>query len=135
MAFKENSSKVVSDLIDGEMMLLNMEAGHYYSLLGVGAALWQQITGGTTREALLASLESAYSAEDEAQLAGDLDAFLEALRQEELLMDCSDTQAVEVKFDQQYAAPKLATYSDLQDLLLLDPIHDVDETGWPAAKP
>ena len=116
-------------------MLLNMEAGHYYSLLGVGAALWQQITGGTTREALLASLESAYSAEDEAQLAGDLDAFLEALRQEELLMDCSDTQAVEVKFDQQYAAPKLATYSDLQDLLLLDPIHDVDETGWPAAKP
>ena len=50
-------------------------------------------------------------------------------------MDCSDTQAVEVKFDQQYAAPKLATYSDLQDLLLLDPIHDVDETGWPAARP
>jgi hypothetical protein len=23
----------------------------------------------------------------------------------------------------------------MKDLLLLDPIHDVDETGWPAAKP
>jgi hypothetical protein len=25
-------------------------------------------------------------------------------------------------------------YEDMQDLLLLDPIHDVDETGWPARK-
>ena len=38
-----------------------------------------------------------------------------------------------VEFEKDYTAPKLATYSDLQDLLLLDPIHDVDETGWPAA--
>ena len=22
-------------------------------------------------------------------------------------------------------------FTDMQDLLLLDPIHDVDETGWP----
>ena len=24
------------------------------------------------------------------------------------------------------------TYTDMQDLLLADPIHDYDETGWPA---
>ena len=29
---------------------------------------------------------------------------------------------------------QLAVYEDMQDLLLLDPIHDVDETGWPARK-
>ena len=32
----------------------------------------------------------------------------------------------------QYAAPKLSTYTDMQELLLLDPIHEVDESGWPA---
>ena len=34
------------------------------------------------------------------------------------------------------AAPVLNKYSDMQDLLLLDPIHDVDEeAGWPTNKP
>jgi hypothetical protein len=25
-------------------------------------------------------------------------------------------------------------YSDLQDILLLDPVHDVDEKGWPIVR-
>ena len=30
-----------------------------------------------------------------------------------------------------YVAPTLQKYSDMQDLLLIDPVHEVDETGWP----
>src|SRR5262249_36274696 len=30
-----------------------------------------------------------------------------------------------------YVAPQLSTYTDMQELLLLDPIHEVDEAGWP----
>jgi hypothetical protein len=30
-----------------------------------------------------------------------------------------------------YAKPELQVYSDMKDLLLLDPIHDVSEEGWP----
>ncbi len=33
-----------------------------------------------------------------------------------------------------FQIPVLDVYSDMQDLLLLDPIHDVDETGWPTPK-
>jgi len=32
-----------------------------------------------------------------------------------------------------YAPPVLETFSDMQDLLLLDPIHEVDDAGWPMA--
>jgi hypothetical protein len=28
----------------------------------------------------------------------------------------------------------LERYTDMQELLLLDPIHDVDESGWPHRK-
>lgn len=133
MPFKENSQKVVSDLIDGEMMLLNMEAGHYYSLVGAGAPLWSLICQGTTREALLESLNTAYPAGEAKSLEADLDQFLESLRAEELISECAEAQSTTIEFGKVYIAPKLATYSDLQDLLLLDPIHDVDETGWPAA--
>ena len=31
--------------------------------------------------------------------------------------------------------PSLNKYSDMQELLLLDPIHDVDEAGWPKPVP
>ena len=34
----------------------------------------------------------------------------------------------------EFAPPRLEKYSDLEDLLVLDPIHDVDEAGWPIAK-
>ena len=31
-----------------------------------------------------------------------------------------------------FDVPVLIAYTDMQDLLLADPIHDYDETGWPA---
>jgi hypothetical protein len=29
----------------------------------------------------------------------------------------------------------VAKYSDMEDLIMLDPIHEVDESGWPHPKP
>jgi len=34
-----------------------------------------------------------------------------------------------------FNAPVLNKYTDMQDLLILDPIHEVDATGWPSTKP
>jgi hypothetical protein len=33
-----------------------------------------------------------------------------------------------------FVAPTLEKYMDMQALLVLDPIHEVDETGWPSVK-
>ncbi len=33
-----------------------------------------------------------------------------------------------------FVLPVLERYTDMQELLLLDPIHDVDESGWPHRK-
>ncbi len=30
-----------------------------------------------------------------------------------------------------YVAPVLESFTDMQDLILLDPIHEVDAAGWP----
>jgi hypothetical protein len=37
--------------------------------------------------------------------------------------------------ESKFEKPGLQKYSDMQDLLLLDPIHEVDEMGWPHALP
>ena len=34
-----------------------------------------------------------------------------------------------------FKPPLLKRYTDMQELLILDPIHEVDDTGWPAIKP
>ncbi|MEM1088402.1 MAG: PqqD family protein, partial [Pseudomonadota bacterium] len=34
-----------------------------------------------------------------------------------------------------YELPELTVYEDMQDLLLLDPIHDTEDEGWPQAMP
>jgi hypothetical protein len=33
-----------------------------------------------------------------------------------------------------FTRPVLTKFTDMQDLLLLDPIHDVNSSGWPAKK-
>ncbi len=45
-----------------------------------------------------------------------------------------DGSAATAKDVRRFTEPTVHTYADMQDLLLLDPIHDVDETGWPNAK-
>ena len=35
----------------------------------------------------------------------------------------------------EYEPPVIECYPDMQELLLLDPIHEVDETGWPRSIP
>lgn len=119
-------------MIDGEMMLLNMEAGNYYSLSGTGAPLWSCIRSGAEEAALLKSLQEAFPRTEVSQLTTDLNAFLETLKAEALVVDCDITTPPAPKFEGDYAAPKVEKYTDLQDLLLIDPIHEADETGWPA---
>jgi len=33
-----------------------------------------------------------------------------------------------------FEPPVLTTFSDMQELLWLDPIHEVDDAGWPIAR-
>ena len=60
-------------------------------------------------------------------------AFLDALVAEGLVSDTPGTEkrTVEVALPATFTAPNLETFTDLQELLMLDPIHEVDAAGWP----
>lgn len=64
--------------IDGEVVLLNLADGTFFSLTGTAAAIWPLIDGTRSREALLAELAADYAAAPE-DIAADLDAFLAEL--------------------------------------------------------
>jgi hypothetical protein len=121
---------VSHECIDGEVVIINMETGTYYSLVGLAASLWQCIAAGTTRDALLARVADMYSNESAKEEAI---AFLDALTDEGLI----DLEAEPHAHDESvllaatYDTPRLESFTDLQELLMLDPIHEVDATGWP----
>jgi len=49
-------------------------------------------------------------------------------------LDPTDATALGDRLE--FSAPRLDKYTDMQQLLLIDPIHEVsDEQGWPKVKP
>ena len=64
--------------IDGEVVLLNLQDGTFFSLTGTAVLIWQLIDGSRDRAALLTELALTYGA-DSATMAPDLDGFLAQL--------------------------------------------------------
>ena len=139
--FVINAPSVVSEVIDGEVIIMNVKSGNYYSSAEVGAVVWSWIEQGRTKGQIRDLAASRYQGDDR-QIGESLEAFFESLVGEELVRAVSVSEA-ERAVDQAanengaaavFTAPKLCAYTDMQDLLFLDPIHDVDAIGWPEAK-
>ena len=129
-----NAPTAVSEVIDGELVVINLEKGSYYSSEGIGAYLWQCVERRVGTRTILEAITSGFGiAADQART--DLETFIAALSREDLVREAGpgDTLTGEAPgvSEPVYAPPELKVYSDMQDLLLLDPIHDVGEEGWP----
>jgi len=134
--FRINAPTVVAEIIDGEAVIMNLQSGHYYSAAGIACLLWECIVAGQTPPELAVSLSSRYAVNG-ANLSGDVEAFLEQLQTHELVVrrfeDTVDAVAAlsEAASELPYAQPRLDVFTEMEDLLLLDPIHDMGDGAWP----
>jgi Coenzyme PQQ synthesis protein D (PqqD) len=144
---KINVPKIVHETIDGETVILNLDNGNYYSLLGVGADIWRCIEQGDSVKEIIEKIRRVYECEGIDPDAA-VNEFVSELLKETLTVPGNSATSAggqrsfapgEADFHKKkkrFQAPVLNKYSDMQDLLLLDPIHEVDEeAGWPAKKP
>ena len=141
--FQINTPAVVSEIIDGEAVIMNLKSGDYYSTEGVGSLLWHGIERGQTYPQLLELVKTAFPAVPE-DLVAAIDPFIDDLITHELIRETPTESAgtpsdgldlTQVNFTGEFQTPVLNVYPDMKDLLVLDPIHDVDEVGWPTPKP
>lgn len=140
--FWVNRSAVVSEIIDGEAIMMHQETGDYFSADGTGCQIWQWIGEGRSRDEMLGHLTRRFAREPD-EIAGALDSFLADLVNHRLVQELGADAAPAPQLAApeagepaaEYAAPVLNVYTDMRDLLLLDPIHDVEEeAGWPMPK-
>ena len=126
-----NTAKVAHEIIDGEAVIIHLESGHYYSLTGISSHLWQWLAAGASRQQILDALDPLTPGQ-----VGALDGFFASLVAEGILEPGGGAAAEPLtKYGAAFETPAFAKYNDMQNLLLSDPIHDVDEAGWPHLDP
>jgi hypothetical protein len=148
LRYRVNEPAVIHQAIDNELVIINLDRGLYYSLDSTGARIWAELAAGQPATTVIERMERDVVAHD-GEVAAAVDGLVERLCSEELLVPKGDAPAASrngVGHDSDggfqasddasqvpvtFVAPVLRKYDDLQDLLLLDPIHAVDESGWP----
>jgi hypothetical protein len=135
--YKAKSEKVIFEQIDDEIVIVNLENGHFYNLSSSGVVLWQMVQAGCTFKKMMGQLDALFNT-DKSVMENDLELFLRSLIKEKLVvkLDEGETGDYVLKSGEylEYEAPTIEVYTDIEELLLLDPIHDIDETGWPSKK-
>ncbi len=126
------SANIVNETFDDETVVVNLDAGTYFSLTRLASAVWVALPGSTVDE-IVDQLVDRYDAGREA-IEPPVRAFVEALVDEGLVGPADGRTPARTPLPpvpDTFEAPAFEKFDDMQDLLLLDPIHDVDPSGWP----
>lgn len=132
-------SSTVHERFGEETVILNLDSGIYFSVQATGNAIWELVCSGTSDVAIHRQVRQSYAGSSEL-IAGATTAFLDQIVAEGLV-DSADTLEAggqpadgPVESAPDFVPPVLQKYTDMEEMLLLDPIHEVDEHGWPSAR-
>lgn len=139
--YRIDSPSVIHEIIDGEAVIVNLESGSYYSIDGTGVDIWEYVDRGLGDDQIVNAMIASYEG-DRITIEKHVQQLLNQLREQKLIVpvDAPSTmeQAAAAAVGQEkaeFVEPVLHKYTDMEDLLLLDPIHEVDDTGWPNTTP
>lgn len=134
----------ISETLDGEVVVIHLHSGAYYSADALGTELWNRLENGASVAGLSRELAQRFDADD-GVIAEALDDFVSTLRREGLVKVADAAEAEDAPppahppedgdhVRQPFQAPVFEIYEDLRELLHADPIHDVMNAGWPHLK-
>jgi Coenzyme PQQ synthesis protein D (PqqD) len=138
--WRVRSAQVMSEVLDGEAVIIDMVSGRYHGAPGVGATVWQAISVGCSMEGILAAMARLHTAVPQ-DAADQVGRFIDELVAAGLVVEENGEQAspsiagTPAPATTPWSTPALESHDDLADLLLLDPVHEVTEDGWPHAAP
>lgn len=136
--FEISAPDVVAEDFGNEIVVLNLANGKYFSLTDTSADIWRDIVNGLNPDALVNHLQALKSIHTEA--AG---CFIGKLISEQLIRQASSPRplmALEnatsiTALEKATEPPKLEIFDDMAELILSDPVHDVEEEkGWPVKR-
>ncbi len=134
-AYRVRSHGIAFETIEGETIVLNLGTGTYFSMSGAALVAWSMLERGASAPQIAAELKSRYSADDRV-VDGAVDSFLRELLHDQVIEVTADIGMnglpdLPVGASEPFPGLSILRYTDIQELLLIDPVHEVDERGWP----
>jgi hypothetical protein len=128
------SVNVHGKTFDDEAVILDLRSGTYFALRGSAVDVWELVERNASRARITAALADRYDGSS-AEIARAAETLLDELAEADLIAADSSIEPGDVSLQGEarspFPAPEIERFTDMQELLLLDPIHEVDETGWP----
>jgi len=125
---------ITHERLDDEVIAINLETGVYYAMVGSAADIWSAFQPSGTVDRAVEILAERYDTST-ASIRDDVVSFVKRLEDAGLLVtadgDLGTKDLPARASNGPWAVPELEEYHDMADLVLLDPIHQVDESGWP----
>lgn len=121
-SYKPRRPDVIDEQFEGEAVVVNLDTGVYYAFNPVASAIWAGFAEGRSASTVAASL--------------GLDPATTLTFTQQLLEEAEgDAGQFASETEPPEDGPVLQRFTDMQDLLMLDPIHDIalDGDGWPVA--
>jgi hypothetical protein len=128
-----NSRSVVYEKFDDESVLINFETGIYFSLRGSAPRIWNLLQSPSTLDSIAMQIGAT-----ETLARNTIETFLTELAAQSCVL-ARQVEEIEVVGSpasagdaEAFEPPILQAFQDLQELIVVDPVHEVDaKDGWP----
>lgn len=133
MHYRPNSPKVIFEAFDDEVLVIDFDSGRYFSMRGSAFDIWQMLVAGCSDAEIVQRLAEHHGAQEHA-VQSAVHEHTRRLLDERLIVESPENASCNecaITTQGAFAAPVMEQFTDMQELLLLDPIHEVDQAGWP----
>lgn len=135
--YKLNKEKMFYDYADGQAVVINYQTGMYYGMSLLGSAILDRIIVGKDVNEIIKAVKALPQCPPD--ISDRVQGFVMELQEKEIIVSGPAVsggaeplakEVVEDGFDL-----RLDMFAEMSDLLLADPVHDVDmNAGWPKLK-
>lgn len=130
--YQVNSPRVVHETLDGETIIIDTQTGLYFTVAGHASLIWSALATGHSPKQIAKAYQQASLINPSV-----IDSYVEELVGMRLIIAAAANHS-----EPDFSLPPIAEFDvsslqikrheDLQELIELDPIHEVDtELGWP----
>ena len=137
--YKINESKAISETIDGETIIINLETGFYYSVNKTATIIWNEIQKNIPLKNISQHFLNHYEVDTVTAEKSILE-IISLLLKDDLILELDSHASPDIQgqqtgmMKQKFIMPEIERYDDMARALRSDPVHDVNEEGWPNIK-
>jgi len=136
--YRVNEPEVIFEEFGDEIVAVNLDTGIYYSLRRSACEIWLSLKSPNNINQILDLILEKYEGKAD-EIDAHIHQFIDRLITLNLVKMSTETAEIKSQTNplatkSVFLPPEIDIFSDMQDILLLDPVHDVDESGWPILK-